>query len=107
LAGTIGNTVRRAGRVQDPLDAELHVLGAERRAVVKCDTPPEIELPGVVVDEPPPGCEGRLDAQVGLAVQEPIEHVEVNVHGGCRIRDVGINRFGIDPLRDDQLRRLH
>jgi hypothetical protein len=53
--------------------AELDGVGVERLAVVELDALAELELPGGVVDDLPAQGEARLDLQIEVAVDQPIE----------------------------------
>jgi hypothetical protein len=84
---------RLLGLVDDPVDGILHVLRGQGIAVVKLDPAAQLELPHGVGERLPGGGQGRLVLQLGVPVEQGVEHVDVDedahalevhvrVHGG-------------------------
>jgi len=85
--------------VEHPIERILHVFGGHDVAVVEAHPLADLELPLRVRHRLPRGGEGRLELELGVPVQERVEHVHVDenpdpleVHvriEGGRMRDEG------------------
>ena len=69
----------RAGRVQDPVDVELHRIAIEVGAVMEFDALAERELQGGRIAVLPGGGQPRLDLQRGVNGDQGVVHVVVNL----------------------------
>ncbi len=78
--------------VDDPVERVLHVLGGERVAIVKLHALPDLELPLGVGQRLPRGRDGGLELELGVPVQEGVEHVDVDEDAHPLEVHVGVQR---------------
>ena len=74
----LGRLLLLLARLQHPVERELHVLGRHGGAVVELDALAELELPRRVVERLPRQGQRGLELQLRAAVQERVEHVDVD-----------------------------
>ncbi len=98
----LGRLLLLLARLQHALERELHVLGRHRRAVVELDTPPELELPRRVVERLPRHGQRGLEFELGGAMQERVEHVDVDQHAHALEVHVGVEGRRVGRQRDRQ-----
>ena len=87
---------RLLGLVDHPVEGVLHVRRGHDVPVVEADALADLELPLGVRDRLPGGRQRRLELELGVPVQQRVEHVDVHedpdpleVHVGVEGRGVG------------------
>jgi hypothetical protein len=76
----LGRLLLLLAGLQHPIERELHVLGRHGRSVVELDTLAELEFPRRIVERLPRQGQRGLELELGGAVQERVEHVDVDQH---------------------------
>ena len=83
-------------------NGELHVLGGHGRAVVELDALAELELPRRVVERLPRQGQRGLELELGAAVQERVEHVDVDEDADALEVHVRVEGLGVRRERDGE-----
>jgi len=93
---------RLLGLVDDPIERILHVRRGQDVAVVEANVLANLELPLGVRDRLPGRRQRRLELELGAAVQEGVEHVDVHEDPDPLEVHVGIEGRGVRHQGDGQ-----